>query len=297
MGSDYNNKTISKIFSESALAILVCFFVLITASADCASSLESEVPEIPSIFTLIANHFSSSSLALFLSEWEAVVFSVMIAIAISLLFFLTAKRPAMIPTPLQNFLELIIDYLRKFILDILGPQGEKYVPFLGTLFIYILTMNWVALVPFMKPPSSNLSVTLALAICVFCLVQYLNMKNYGFFGFIYHLAGSPKSTLEWILVPLMFPIELLTQITRPVTLALRLFGNVLGEDILVGAAALFGVYLLSSFDLAIGLPVQLPLMFLVLLTGLMQALVFTLLSTVYILLSSPDSKGEDKQHS
>ena len=104
---------------------------------------------------------------------------------------------------------------------------------------------------------------------------------------MYHMAGSPKNTMGWIMVPLMFPIELLTQFTRPLTLALRLFGNVVGEDILIGAFALFGVNLLLPYVHSVGLPLQIPFIFLAILTGLMQALVFTLLSTIYILLSVP----------
>ncbi len=107
------------------------------------------------------------------------------------------------------------------------------------------------------------------------------------------MAGSPKGVTGWLMVPLMFPIEVLTQLTRPITLSLRLFGNILGEDILLGAAALFGVYLLSSTNIVGGFPMQLPIMFLSLLTGLMQALVFTILTAIYILLSKP---GDEDTH-
>src|SRR6202042_1609969 len=101
-----------------------------------------------------------------------------------------------------------------------------------------------------------------------------------------------KGFLGWALVPLMFVVELLTQFTRPITLALRLFGNVVGEDILIGAFALFGVYFLANYDWPIVLPLQIPFMFLAILTSLMQALVFTLLSTIYISLSMPHAEEE-----
>jgi F-type H+-transporting ATPase subunit a len=104
---------------------------------------------------------------------------------------------------------------------------------------------------------------------------------------LYHLAGSPKDAVGWMIAPLMFPIEILTQVSRPVTLALRLFGNILGEKIMLGFFALMGITLFYFF------PIQTPFMFLGLLTGVMQALVFTLLSTIYILLSVPHA---DEHH-
>lgn len=256
--------------------------------------MQNEVPELPNAITLLYQNFKEYPWAAFLYEWESIVYSVLVAIGISLLFHIGFRKKAFFPSGFQNFLEWIVEILKKYILEILGKEGEKYIPFLGTLFLYILTMNWLVLIPLMKPPSSNINTTAALAICVFVVVQYLNIKNYGFLGFLYHMAGSPKGVMGWFMVPLMLPIEILTQLTRPLTLALRLFGNVLGEDILIGAFALFGVILFSSIS-PVGLPLQIPFMFLALLTGLMQALVFTLLSTIYILLSVP-SHEEKASH-
>jgi F-type H+-transporting ATPase subunit a len=145
-------------------------------------------------------------------------------------------------------------------------------------------MNLLGLVPLMSSPTSNLNITVALAICVFVLVQYLNIRNMGLKGFLYHLAGSPTNAVGWLIVPLMFPIELLTQLSRPVTLALRLFGNILGEKILVAFFAMVGITLLYFF------PIQIPFMFLGILTSVMQAMVFTLLTAIYILLSVPHTE-------
>lgn len=270
------------------------FLIALASSAKLHASLEGDVPEIPNFLTLLYKHFDDVPWISFLHEWENIIFSIIIAVIVSLVFYFGSRKKKLIPSGFQNFLEWTVETLRNFIVGILGPEGEKFVPLLGTLFIYILTMNWFVLIPLMKAPSSSINITIALAVCVFAVVQYLNFKNWGFKGFLYHMAGSPKNALGWAMVPLMFPIELLTQLTRPLTLSLRLFGNVVGEDILIGAAALFGVYLLSNLDIHGGLPVQVPFMFLALLTGLMQALVFTLLSTIYILLSMPHV--EDKTH-
>lgn len=249
--------------------------------------LKPVIPEVPNFITLLYYRFHQMPWAQFLHHWENVIFSILIALLIFIFAYLAIRRRQWIPTGWQNLCELFVEQFNRLIFDVLGPEGKTYLPFLGTLFIYILVMNIAGLVPFMKSPSSSLNTTAALAFCVFCFVQYLNIRNMGVLGFIYHMAGSPKSVVEWALAPLMLFLELIAQLARPVTLALRLFGNILGEDILVAAFALLGVMLLTAFHPPIGLPLQIPFMFLGLLTSLMQALVFTLLSTVYILLSIP----------
>lgn len=233
-------------------------------------------PDIPNILTFLSHYFFDP---VWLKNWENIIFSLFIALLISSIFFLGSRKKKLIPSGLQNFLEYIVESFRYFVIGILGKkEGEKRIPFLGTLFIYILSMNLFGLIPLMKSPSSNLNITIGLAICVFVLVQYLNIKNMGIKGFLYHLAGSPKDTIGWLIVPLMFPIELLTQISRPITLSLRLFGNILGEKILLAFFILVSISWLF-------LPVQTPILFLGLLTSIMQAMVFTLLSTIYILLA------------
>jgi len=239
------------------------------------------LPETPTIITVLSRYFSNSPWAAFLYKWEDIFFSLLISLLLSLLFYFGALKRELIPSGLQNFLEWIVENFRTLIIGILGSEGEKSISFLGILFIYILSMNLFGLIPLMKSPSSNLNITFAMAICVFAYVQYLNIKNMGVKGFLYHLIGSPTNVIGWIIAPLMFFIELLTQLSRPVTLALRLFGNILGEKILIGFFALIGVTLLYF------IPIQTPFMFLGLLTSIMQAMVFTLLSTIYILVSMP----------
>jgi len=256
-----------------------------------AEGIENTVPELPNFITFIARKNHGAGWAEFLHDWDSVIFSIIIGSLIALLFHFGTRYKSLIPSGLQNFLELIADNLRNLVTSVLGPEGDKYLPLIGTLFVYILCMNLAGMVPFMKSPSSNINITAALAICVFIYVQYLNIRNMGILGFCYHLAGSPKNTVEWLIAPLMFPIELLIQISRPFTLALRLFGNVLGEDILIAAFALFGIGMVASY-FPVGLPLQIPFMLLGMLTSVMQALVFSLLTAVYILLSMPH-KEED----
>lgn len=242
------------------------------------------MPQLPNFLTFVIKYLDNPRIVEFLDQWQSIIFSFIAACLVSFIFYLGSRHKEMIPYGFQNFMEWVVESFRSFIVSVLGHDGEKYVPFLGTLFIYILTMNLLGIVPLMSSPSSNLNITVALAIVVFCMVQYLNIKNMGIKGFLYHLAGSPTNTVGWMMAPLMFPIELLTQISRPVTLALRLFGNILGEKILVAFFAMVAITLLYFF------PVQVPFMFLGLLTSVMQAMVFTLLSTIYILLSVPHAE-------
>lgn len=240
--------------------------------------------------SLLRHHLTSPTLIAFLESWESIIFSFIVSLLVTAVFCYGARKKEMVPTGLQNGIEFLVEMLEMMIMTILGPQGLKYLPFLGSLFIFILSMNIFGLVPLMKSPSSSINITVAQAICIFILVQYLSIKQMGFFGLLHHLAGSPKTLLQWCFVPLLLPIELLTQFSRPLTLAFRLFGNIFGEDILIGYFALLGVTLLP-YIYPLAVPLQLPFLFLALFTSIIQALVFTLLTTVYILLSIPEESA------
>lgn len=246
------------------------------------------LPEIPNILTLFRDYLNDESWNQFIDDWDDIFFSLVTACILGGVFYVASHQKNKVPVGLQNFLEWVVESFETYVLSVLGPDGKKYVPFLGTLFLYILTMNLLGLIPLMKSPTSDLSVTLAMGICVFAYVQYLNIKHMGLKGFLYHMAGSPKDAIGWMVAPLMFPIELLTQISRPITLGLRLFGNIFGEKILLGFFAVIGITVLYF------VPIQTPFVFLGLLTGVIQAMVFTLLSTIYILLSVPHT--EEKPH-
>jgi F-type H+-transporting ATPase subunit a len=277
---------------ETFLPSAACFIplLLLILPGVLQANLTTDVPEVPNIFTLLFHGDELTASQTFIHEWENFIFSVLAAVFVAVIFCIGAKRNSIVPVGIQNALEYFVEILQSFVLELLGPKGEKFVPFLGTLFIYILVMNWMVLIPLLKAPSSSLNITLALALCVFAIVQYQSIKTFGLKGYLFHMAGSPSGGVGWAMVPLMLPIELLTQMTRPLTLAFRLFGNVVGEDILIGAFALFGVTLFAASQLPIALPLQLPFMLFAFFTGFIQALVFTLMSTIYILLSMPEEE-------
>ena len=244
-------------------------------------------PELPNFITLLYGKFGKVAFIGFLHHWENVVFSWMIVIFIGLVAYLAYRKKSMMPGNLQNFVEMAVERLDNFVCGILGPQGRRYTPFLGTLFIYILFMNFLGLIPGMKSPTSNLNTTVSLAICVFFYVQYTGIRSLGPLGYLRHMAGDPRDVVTWLLVPINIPIHIIEELAKPLSLSLRLFGNITGEDVLITVFVGLGVSALSFFHLPIGLPFQLPFIFLALLTGTIQALVFTLLSTIYFSLMLP----------
>src|SRR6185436_9797840 len=141
-----------------------------------------------------------------------------------------ATRDAkLIPGPLQNVVEMLVSSLNDFISGILGEDNAKrFVPFLGTLFIYIWFMNLFGLIPFMESPTSSLNTTFALAITVFLYCQYVGVRGLGVVGYVDHLMGSPRDLTSWLLVPLMLPIHILGELAKPISLSCRLFGNIFG---------------------------------------------------------------------
>jgi len=244
-------------------------------------------PELPNFITLLYDKYGKVAFVKFLHHWENIIFSLLIVLIISLIAYLASRKGTVIPGRLQNFVEMAVEGLDNFICGVLGSRGRKFTPFLGTLFIYILCMNLFGLIPGMKSPSSNLNTTVALAICVFFYVQYTGIRSFGLVGYLSHLAGQPKDLVGWAMVPLNLPIHIMEELIKPLSLSMRLFGNIFGEDILIAVFVGLGVASLGFLHLPIGLPFQVPFIFLALLTGTIQALVFTLLSTIYFFLMMP----------
>jgi F-type H+-transporting ATPase subunit a len=199
-----------------------------------------------------------------------------------------ASKREMIPGRHQNLVELIIGGFDEFIQGILGLEGRHFLPFLGTLFLYIWISNLIGLVPLFKSPTSSFNTTVALAICVFLYVHWTGIRRNGIGGYLYHLAGEPKDAIGWGMVPLMFPLHVIGEFAKPLSLSLRLFGNIFGEETLIAVFIGLGIGALSFLPVApVGIPFQVPFMFLGLLTCTIQALVFTLLSTIYFALMLP----------
>jgi len=242
----------------------------------------------PNLVTVIADALPGSPWAHVLHRFEPVLFSILVALILALVAFFATRKPQLIPGGLQNGVEWAVESLYDFVCGILGPKyGRRYAPYLGTLFIYILAMNLFGLIPFMDSPTSSLNVTVGLAILTFLYVQWTGLRELGVLGYLDHMAGNPRSVLTWAMVPIMVPVHIIGELAKPVSLSCRLFGNVFGEDMLLVAFTTLGVASLSFLRLPFGLPLQIPFLLLALLTSTIQALVFTVLSTIYFLLMLP----------
>lgn len=174
-----------------------------------------------------------------------------------------------IPSGLQNVLEYGVSALQGFFTDLMGEKRAKqFLPFLMTFFILILCSNYSGVLPMAgehvpgyKPPTSNISVTAGFAIVVFFSVIIFGIKAKGL-GYFKHFIEP---------IPILLPINILEQFTRPLSLALRLYGSVYGEEMVVASlAALIPLFL------------PLPMQLLGLLFGAIQAFVFTLLTAMYL---------------
>lgn len=244
--------------------------------------------EFANVISLLVKANPQAGWAHWLHRFEPVLFSLLVALLLSTVAFLATRRRRLVPGPLQNGVEYCVELLYDFVVGILGPRyGPRYVPYLGTLFVYILAMNLFGLIPFMASPTSSLNVTVGLALCTFLYVQYTGIRELGVLGYVDHMAGNPRSAISWCMVPIMLPVHLIGELAKPVSLSCRLFGNVFGEDMLLVAFTTLGVATLSFAHSPIGIPWQFPFLLLALLTSTIQALVFTVLSTIYLLLMLP----------
>ncbi len=235
--------------------------------------------ELPNLVTLLANKLGGQSpFAKYLYLWENVIFSLIIVCIISLIAYLASRKRKLIPDRLQNACEVFVGGIDDFVCGILGHKGRKYTPFIGTLFIYIIFMNLFGLIPFMKSPTSSWSTTLALAICVFIYVQYSAIRELGFLGYLDHMMGRPRGFLIFtaVIPILLFFVHILSELVRPISLSLRLRSNIWGDDMLLAIMAGFGLK---------GLPLLFFNTLLVILAGIVQAMVFCLVSTIYFALA------------
>lgn len=249
------------------------------------SQVNVSLPESPNLVTLVAQLFKGAPWARNLVLQENVIFSFLIVCVLSLIALIASRKKSLVPGRLQNIAEIVVGGLDDFVCGILGPQGRKYTPFIGTLFIYILCMNLSGIIPFMKSSTSSWSTTLALALCVFVYVQYCALKEHGFLGYMDHLMGKPRGFLAFsIVIPLlMFFLHLVNELVRPISLSLRLRSNIWGDDMLLAMVANFGVK---------GIPLLFFNTLLAIIACVVQAVVFCLLTTIYFALILPHEEVE-----
>lgn len=193
----------------------------------------------------------------------AVTWAVMLVLF--LLGIIVSKNLQMVPGKLQNVFEVLIGGLEEFVVTNIGEEGRKVYPALIILFIFILTCNWSGLIPGIDAPTANVNTNAAMALFLFCYYNFIGLKKWGL-GYIKHFMGPIG-----FLAPLMLILEFISHLARPLSLTLRLFGNIRGEEIV----------LILMFTLA---PIlgSLPMYFLFMLAKFIQAFIFFMLGMIYL---------------
>ncbi len=250
--------------------------------------------ELPNFITLLNEALPDAGWVHFLHKWENPIFSMLAALLISIFAIRAAKNPRMVPVGIQNFWESLVEGIEGFVCGILGKEhGPKHVPFLGTVFFYLLLMNWSGLVPLMKSPTAAWSTTLAVGIVTMLYVQWTGLREQGFVHYLKHLAGNPQNVFGLILIPLMLVLNIILElIAVPFSLSLRLFANISSEDRLLLNFAELGV----NSPYHIGFLFQIFANVLAFIFSIIQAFVFMLLSTVYISLVLPHEEHGHEEH-
>jgi len=171
----------------------------------------------------------------------------------------------------QNATEVVVGFLRNQIREIAGQSPDRYLAFVGTLFIYIAVSNLLAILPGYVPPTASLSTTTALALCVFFAVPVYGISSQGFGAYLRSYV-RPN--------PFMLPFNILSELSRTLALAVRLFGNVMSFTKIVAILLAIAPLLFPALLNALGL-----------LTGLIQAYIFTILAIVYISAGSREQRS------
>lgn len=208
---------------------------------------------------------------------KAVVFMWVVVLIAAVLMVMAGSARKLVPGKLQSLAEMLVDFIRSMILGTMGKEGMRFFPLVATLFVFILFSNLIGLIPGSYTVTSQIIVTAVFSVMVYGLSLIMGFVLHGskFIGIL-----VPPGTPGWLL-PLMIPIELISQLARPISLAVRLFANMTAGHVILGV--LFGLTI--SGGLLIG---WLPFAFTIAMNGLevgiafIQAYIFTVLSCVYL---------------
>jgi len=197
---------------------------------------------------------------------DYIVMSMIVMAFLMLLFGLASRKLTLIPSKRQSALELIIQTFEGLITDIIGPEGKRYLPLVATVGLFVFSCNMLGLVPGFMSPTSKLNVTVGCALVVFVYYHWQGIRAQGLLKYLKHFMGPIPA-----LAPLLVPIEVISHFSRPVSLSMRLFGNIFSEELLI--------VIIASI-----IPFFLPLPFMVvaIFTAIVQSFVFILLSCIYI---------------
>lgn len=191
-------------------------------------------------------------------------------LVIGIIFFISrmaTRNLQLVPTGSQNVMEAFVSGVIAIGRDSMGESNARiYMPLIGSLALVIFVSNMIGVIPGFEAPTSNINFTLSLALIVFVYYNYLGIKKNGFINYFKHFMGPLP-----ILAPLMFPIEIISHLSRIVSLSFRLFGSVRGDDMFLMVLLMLVPWILP-----------LPGFFLLTVMGVLQAFIFSILTYVYI---------------
>ncbi len=209
--------------------------------------------------------FEWIGLAHFAHSYPWVIYSWVVIALLIVFCYMPVKAMTMVPSKAQNFLEIVVSGLEDFMISVTGEEGRWLFPLAATVFIYVLSCNLIGLIPGFFPPTASLNTTASCALTVVIFTHIIGVKYHGA-KYIKHFMGP-----IWWMVPIIFPIEVIGHLARILSLSFRLFGNMMGHELVLGIL----------FGLAGAFFAPLPIMALGIFVAFVQAFVFFLLSIMY----------------
>jgi F-type H+-transporting ATPase subunit a len=250
-------------------------------------SLQAQI--MPPIYNLLGQHWPGEKYSTAEAYMAAghlpipthvVMFLIVVIIAVVILTILRGKLSTESPTTRQQTFEVGVEAIRNLLHDLVGPHGLKYFPVVATFATLIFISNLLGLLPDMISPTANLNTTLALGLTSFLYYNYIGIRENGLFGHLKHFAGPVL-----FIAPLMFPIEIISNLARILSLSLRLFGNIFGEEQVTGQISGLVPWL-----------VPIALLPLSLLAATLQTFIFIVLSMIYLGEVSHHDHGGHSEH-
>ncbi len=216
-------------------------------------------------YLFFVKFFEMIGLGHFAHAYPHVIYTWVVMAILILFGWLAGKNTQLVPTGVQNVFELLVSGLEEFMIEVTGEEGRWLSPLTSTVFIYILVCNLLGLIPGFYTPTASLNTTLSIALVVVPFTHIIGVRYHGI-KYIKHFLGP-----VWWMVPLILPIELIGHAARILSLSFRLFGNMMGHELVTGILlALAGAFF-----------APLPIMALGIFVALVQAFVFYLLSVMY----------------